>query len=72
MNRLVSLVFLSIGTVLIIYGLNALDSIGSSFSRFFTGTPTDRTMWLLIAGVLCFCTGAGGLVFGPKPTWKRP
>lgn len=72
MNRITSLIFLSIGTVLIIYGFNALDSIASSFSRFFSGTPTDKTIWLLLGGFLCFGVGAGGLVFGPKPTWKRP
>jgi Protein of unknown function (DUF3185) len=62
MNRILSLVFLSIGTVLIIYGLNALDSISSSFSRLFTGAPTDKTIWLLIGGVLLFLTGAGNLI----------
>jgi hypothetical protein len=62
MNRILSLVFLSIGTVLIIYGLNALDSVSSSFSRLFTGAPTDKTFWLLIAGVLLFITGAGSLI----------
>lgn len=71
MNRALSLVFLSIGIVLIIYGLNALDSIASSFSRFFNGAPTDKTIWLLIGGVFSFFVGLGGVVFGPKPTWDR-
>jgi len=62
MNRLLCLVLLSIGTALIIYGLNALDSIGSAFSRFFTGAPTDKTIWLLIGGILLAFVGAGGLV----------
>lgn len=66
MNRILSLVVLSIGTVLVIYGLNALDSIGSSFSRFFTGAPTDKTIWLLIGGILLCFVGAGGLIRGPK------
>lgn len=62
MNRLLSLVLLAIGTVLMIYGLNALDSISSSFSRLFTGAPTDKTIWLLIGGVLLALIGAGGLL----------
>lgn len=62
MNRILSLVLLAIGTALVIYGLNALDSISSSFSRFFTGTPTDESIWFLIAGVLLAFIGAGGLV----------
>lgn len=71
MNRLLSLLFLSIGTVLIIYGLNALDSVSSSLSRLFNGVPTDETIWLLLAGLVCFCIGIGGLIRGPKPTWHR-
>ncbi|ACB74525.1 DUF3185 family protein [Opitutus terrae] len=62
MNRLFSLVLLVAGIVLIIYGLSALDSIGSSFSRFFTSSPTDRTMWLLIGGVACAVFGLAGVV----------
>ena len=61
MNRILSLVLLCLGTVLIIYGLNALDSISSSFSRFFNGAPTDKTIWLLIGGGILFVLGAGGL-----------
>lgn len=66
MNRLFSLVLLVVGVVLIIYGLSALDSIGSSFSRFFTGSPTDKTMWLLIGGVACAIAGLGGITRGVK------
>lgn len=61
MNRLVSLAFLVVGIVLVIYGLAALDSIGSSFSRFFTGAPTDRTMWFLIGGLVCAVIGLVGI-----------
>ncbi len=67
MNRLLSLTILSIGTLLVVYGLNALDSIGSSFSRFFTGAPTDKTIWLLIGGILLAFIGAGGLFRRGKP-----
>ncbi len=66
MNRTVSLAFLIIGIVLIAYGLSALDSIGSSFSRFFTGSPTDKTMWLLIGGVVATVVGLTGVTRGSK------
>jgi hypothetical protein len=62
MNRIASLVLLITGIVLVVYGLSALDSIGSSFSRFFTGAPTDKTMWLLIGGAVCAILGLGGVV----------
>ena len=66
MNRLLSLILLSAGVVLIIYGLAALDSISSSFSRLFTGAPTDRTIWLLISGIILAGIGGGGLLRGSK------
>ncbi|MCF7688850.1 MAG: DUF3185 family protein [Cephaloticoccus sp.] len=68
MNRILATVILCIGTVLSIYGLNALDSIGSSLTRFFTGTPTDESIWLLISGVLLLVIGAGALVRTSKRT----
>jgi len=43
--------------VLIIFGVNASDSFGSDVSRFFTGAPTDRTVWLLISGVVASVAG---------------
>ena len=61
MNRTISLVLLIAGVVLLVYGLFALDSIGSSFSRFFTGSPTDKTMWMLIGGAVCATIGLVGV-----------
>jgi len=66
MNKIISLVLLAGGIVLIIYGVNAADSIGSSFSRMFNGTPTDKTMWLLIGGIVAAVVGLGGLLRGSK------
>ena len=63
MNKIISLALLAGGIVLIIYGISASDSIGSSFSRFFTGSPTDKTMWLLIGGIVAAVVGLGGLVW---------
>ncbi len=61
-SKLISLVLLVVGAVLISYGLAAADSVGSAFSRLFTGAPTDKTVWLLIAGTLCAVAGLGGLL----------
>ena len=66
MNKAISLSLLAGGIVLIIYGLSASDSVGSSFSRFFTGNPTDKTIWLLVGGVVAAALGAGGLLRGSK------
>lgn len=66
MNRILSLIFLAGGVVLIVYGVSASDSISSSFSRFFTGAPTDRTIWLLIGGIVAVGIGLTGLLRGSK------
>lgn len=66
MNKLVSLVLLIVGIVLIVSGVAASDSIGSDFSRFFTGAPTDKAIWLLIGGAVCAAIGATGVARGSK------
>lgn len=66
MNKPISLALLIGGIILLIYGASASDSIGSSFSRLFTGNPTDRTVWLLIGGAVATAIGAGGLLRGSK------
>ncbi len=66
MNKILSLVLLAGGVVLIIYGVNASDSVSSSFSRMFNGAPTDKTLWLLIGGGVMAAVGLGGLLRGAK------
>jgi hypothetical protein len=66
MNKPISLALLVGGIVLIIYGASASDSLGSSFSRFFTGNPTDKTMWLLIGGIVATVAGLAGMLRGSK------
>jgi Protein of unknown function (DUF3185) len=64
MNKILSIALLVGGIILIVSGLNASNSVGSGFSRIFTGSPTDKTIWLLIGGVVAAAIGAGGLLGG--------
>ena len=66
MNRPIALALLVGGIILIIYGISANDSTASGFSRFFTGNPTDKTMWLLIGGAVAAVAGVAGLLRGSK------
>ncbi len=66
MNKLISIALLILGVIIFGYGLNASDSIGSGFSRLFTGAPTDNTIWLLVGGGLAIAIGAAGLFRGSK------
>jgi hypothetical protein len=64
MNKIIPLILLGAGVALIIYGVNSTNSIGSDFSRFFTGSPTNKSIWLLIGGSVMAALGAGGLLRG--------
>ncbi len=66
MNRSVSLTLLVAGIVLGILGIIAMDSFASSFSKFFTGSPTDKSIWMLIAGVVLISVSGFGLFRGSK------
>jgi uncharacterized membrane protein len=63
MNRIVSIAILIIGVVLLVYGINAHDSIASSAKQAVTGTPTDKSMWLIIGGVAGIVVGGLGAMF---------
>ena len=64
MNRPISAAILAVGIVLVIYGFSASDSFSSDVSRFFTGSPTDKTIWLLIGGIIAIIIGLAGLLRG--------
>jgi len=58
MNRGIGIALLIVGVVLVVYGLNASDSVSSNISRTFTGAPTNKTLWLLLGGAASAITGA--------------
>jgi hypothetical protein len=60
MNKAVSLALLAGGIVLIVIGVNATNSFSSDLSRFFTGSPTDKAIWMLIGGILAAVAGLFG------------
>ena len=66
MNKLLWLAILAGGIVLIIFGVNASNSFSSDISRFFTGSPTDKAMWMIVGGVVAVVAGLIGLMRGPK------
>ncbi|HKS16462.1 MAG TPA: DUF3185 family protein [Planctomycetota bacterium] len=57
MRKAAGVAVVLLGIFLVIAGLDASDSLASRFSRFFTGSPTDRTIWLLIGGVVAVVIG---------------
>jgi Protein of unknown function (DUF3185) len=61
MNKIVSLALLVGGVVLIVLGTQATNSFSSDVSRFFTGSPTDKAVWMLVGGAVATVAGLVGL-----------
>jgi len=66
MNKTISLALLVGGIVLIVVGINATNSFSSDVSRFFTGSPADKAVWMLIGGILAAVIGLAGTLRGSK------
>lgn len=62
MNKGMAVAFLIAGVILLVFGFNAYHSASSDVSRFFTGAPTDKALWLLIGGVIAGIVGLFGLL----------
>ena len=63
MNRPLALAVLVIGIVLLVFGINAHDSVASSAKELVTGTPTDKSLWLIILGIAGIIIGGLGSIF---------
>ena len=64
MHKAVALALLAGGILLLIFGVSAAQSFGSDLSRFFTGAPTDKAIWMLVGGVAVSIVGVVGLLRG--------
>jgi divalent metal cation (Fe/Co/Zn/Cd) transporter len=65
MNKAFSLALLVGGLVLMIIGINAMSSFSSDVSKFFTGSPTNKAVWMLIAGLAAAVIGLTTMSFRP-------
>jgi uncharacterized membrane protein YidH (DUF202 family) len=57
MNKFISIALLVGGVVLMVFGFQATNSFSSDVSRFFTGSPTDKAIWMLIGGLVAAIVG---------------
>jgi hypothetical protein len=62
MKKTIWLAVLAGGIVLLIFGINAYDSSSSDISRFFTGSATDKSIWMLVGGVAVTVLGLAGFL----------
>jgi hypothetical protein len=66
MIKAISLAVLAGGILLLILGIHAYDSSSSDISRFFTGSATDKSIWMLVSGVVATVLGLVGSLRGSK------
>lgn len=64
MKNPLALALMAIGVLLIVFGIFSAESLGSDFSKFFTGSPSEKSIWLLIGGVGALVVG---LVLAGRP-----
>lgn len=67
MNKIPSVALFVAGIVLLVYGLDASNSVSSSVSQAVSGTPTDKSIWLIVLGVLGILSGTFGLFLRKAP-----
>lgn len=63
MNKAVSIALLLVGVVLLLFGLNAHDSLASTAKEAVTGTPTEKSMTLIVCGLAGIVIGGFGTLF---------
>lgn len=64
MNTALSAALLVGGIILLVFGWNEHQSASSEITKFFTGNPSDKAMWMLIGGAVLSVMGLVGLVRG--------
>jgi hypothetical protein len=57
-KRGIGLALLAAGIALTVYGIDSSNSVGSNVSRIFTGSPTNKTISLLVGGIAAIIAGA--------------
>jgi len=66
MNKGLSIALIIVGVLLLVWGIDASNSTSSEISQHLSGTPTNKTMWLLSLGIISGLLGFSGLFFGRR------
>lgn len=62
MKKAISAGLFIAGLLLLFFGYQEYQSIGSEVEEFFTGSPSSRSMWMLIGGAVASVVGLVGLL----------
>jgi len=66
MNKAMALVFIVGGIFLLMMGYNEAHSMRSGLTHYLTGSPSDKSVWMLIAGGIATLAGLISLLTGSK------
>ena len=66
MNNIIGLAIFALGIVLLVFGFNESHSFSSDVSRFFTGNPSDRSMWMIVGGIVAVVAGLFLAIMGVR------
>ena len=58
MNHLSGIALLVVGSLLIFWGYNESQSLGSHLTRLYSGNPSQNTLYYYIGGGVCILLGA--------------
>ncbi len=56
-RRGIGVALLAGGVILLLFGLDASNSFASEVSEAFTGSPTDRSVWMIVLGSVAAVAG---------------
>jgi Protein of unknown function (DUF3185) len=68
MTKAISIALIFGGIVLLFFGGTSIHSFSNDISRFFTGSPTNKTIWLIAGGMVALLAGLIGLAI---PSGRR-
>ena len=66
MNKVSGLICLVVGGILIYWGYNLSQGVGSQINNLFNGSPGDKPMLLYIGGAILVLVGFGQLAWKGK------
>jgi hypothetical protein len=66
MQKVTGIICIIVGVILLVWGHNIANSVGSQVQQIFTGAPTDRAMYFYIGGVVLLILGAGQIFWPGK------
>lgn len=67
-QRILGIALLVAGVILLVFGLQATDSVSESVKEGVTGTYTDKTTWFIVGGAAAAIIGGLITLFGGRRT----